>query len=118
MPALHELPGANVRRMSSTRDDERIALARQLRCPIGSEGLAVGETMNALNATMNRVALEHLDLGPADHVLEIGFGPGSLLDQLLSRSSSVAGLDLSLAMVEEARRRFGLRVKACCGSAL
>jgi SAM-dependent methyltransferase len=74
--------------------------------------------MNAINVLMNRVAFEHLGAGPADRVLEIGFGPGSLLDQLLARSSCLAGLDLSPTMVKEARRRLGSRVRACCGSAL
>lgn len=98
--------------------DEQLALARQLRCPTGAEGIAVGEKMNVINAMMNRMALEHLDSGPSDRVLEIGFGLGSLLDRLVSQSSYVAGLDLSPTMVKETTRRLGLRAKACCGNAL
>jgi SAM-dependent methyltransferase len=98
--------------------DEQRALSRQLRCPTGIEGVAVSEAMTHLNARMNQVAFEHLDAGPADRVLEIGFGPGSLIDQLLLKSSYVAGLDLSPTMVVETRRRFGARAKACCGNAL
>jgi SAM-dependent methyltransferase len=74
--------------------------------------------MQVINALMNQVALEHLDPGLPDRVLEIGFGPGSLFDQLLSRSSYVAGLDLSPTMVKETRQRLGSRVKACCGDVL
>lgn len=98
--------------------DVQMALARQLRCPTGAEGITVGEKMNLINALMIQVAFEHLGVGPPDRVLEIGFGPGALLDQLLSKSSYVAGVDLSLTMATEVSRRLGLRVKACCGSAL
>jgi SAM-dependent methyltransferase len=98
--------------------EEQRTLARQLRCPTGVEGVTVGEKMKVINAMMNQVALEHLDPGLPDRVLEIGFGPGSLLDQLLSQSSYVAGLDLSPTMAQETRQRFGSRVKACCGNAL
>jgi SAM-dependent methyltransferase len=98
-------------------DDQR-ALASQLRCPTGEEGIAVGEKMKIINAVMNQVAFEHLDAGPPDRVLEIGFGLGSLLDQFLSRSSYVSGLDLSLTMAKETSQRLGARVKICCGSVL
>jgi SAM-dependent methyltransferase len=97
--------------------DQR-AIARQLRCPTGADGLAVGERMIALNALMNQMALEQLDPRPSDQVLEIGFGPGALLDQILTRTSSVAGVDFSLTMVQETSRRLGARVKICLGSAL
>lgn len=97
-------------------DEEQRALARQLRRPTGAAGRAVGETMSSINAGMNRAAFEHLDAGPADRVLEIGFGPGALLELLLSRSSYVAGVDWSLTMARETSRRLGARLKACCGT--
>jgi len=74
--------------------------------------------MKALNALMNQVAFEQLDPGPSDRVLEIGFGPGAFLDQILTRTSSVAGIDFSLTMVHETSRRLGAQVKICLGSAL
>jgi len=95
---------------------DQAAVARQLRCPSGVEAVAVGEEMNSLNAVMNRVALEELDPAPTDRVLEIGFGGGALLDELLARGSSVVGVDLSPVMVGEARRRLGSGAKICCGS--
>ena len=56
---------------------------------------------------MNRLTLERLDPGPADDVLEIGFGGGGLLAMLLAATGGrVIGVDLSPAMVARARRRF------------
>ncbi len=104
------------RRTPAAWAQDQAAVARQLRCPSGAEGIAVGEEMNSLNAVMNRVTLEHLDLASTDRVLEIGFGGGALLDQLLARTSRVVGVDLPPAMAGEARRGLSSGAKICCGS--
>lgn len=39
-------------------------------------------------------------------MLEVGFGGGALLNDLLAAGAQVAGVDASAAMVERARRRF------------
>jgi SAM-dependent methyltransferase len=52
--------------------------------------------------------LSDLGLGPGQHVLEAGCGPGTALDQLLERVGSggrVTGIDPTVAFVEEGRRR-------------
>ncbi|HYB74780.1 MAG TPA: methyltransferase domain-containing protein [Candidatus Sulfotelmatobacter sp.] len=52
--------------------------------------------------------LSDLGLGPGRRVLEAGCGPGTALDQLLERVGAggfVAGIDPTVAFVEEARRR-------------
>lgn len=48
-----------------------------------------------------------LDVQPTDQVLEIGFGPGNALQQVaaLAPRGFVAGLDISAAMVQQARWR-------------
>lgn len=56
---------------------------------------------------MNRLALDRLDVGPDEDVIEVGFGGGGLLAWLLEATrGTVVGVDLSEAMVERARRRF------------
>ena len=62
-----------------------------------------------------------LDFLPADGlVLEIGFGPGHLLPEMLQRGHRPVGLDLSPTMLRRARRRLarrGLSVPLCRGRA-
>jgi ubiquinone/menaquinone biosynthesis C-methylase UbiE len=60
--------------------------------------------MAAQNAAMNRLAVAWLAAGADDAVLEIGFGPGRAIKRLVERTSahSIAGVDLSLEMVEQA----------------
>ena len=61
---------------------------------------------------MNRLALERLELGPRDRVLEVGFGGGDLLEAILGMTTGqVVGIDLSDAMVARARARFGPEVE-------
>ena len=56
---------------------------------------------------MNRLTLEQLRVGPNDSVLEVGFGGGGLLAELLKATEGpVIGVDVSEAMVDRARRRF------------
>jgi SAM-dependent methyltransferase len=56
---------------------------------------------------MNRLTLARLDAGAHDDVLEIGFGGGALLADLLKATDGhVIGADNSEAMVQRARRRF------------
>ncbi len=56
---------------------------------------------------MNRMTFERLDIRPDDHVLEVGFGGGDLIEWMLAATrAEVTGVDLSEAMVQRARRRF------------
>jgi ubiquinone/menaquinone biosynthesis C-methylase UbiE len=65
---------------------------------------------------MNALALSRLDVRSTDKVLEVGFGGGSLLAQILAAGPAEAiGIDLSEAMVERGRRRF--RRHICQGRA-
>jgi ubiquinone/menaquinone biosynthesis C-methylase UbiE len=73
--------------------------------PTGLLGRAAGWIMAALNAEMNRLAVEALALAPDDRVLEIGFGPGAALSRVAEHAAVVAGIDPSEAMLAEASRR-------------
>jgi ubiquinone/menaquinone biosynthesis C-methylase UbiE len=56
---------------------------------------------------MNRLALAELEVQPGDRVLEVGFGGGALIAEILEAGAGhVTGVDVSDAMVERARRRF------------
>jgi SAM-dependent methyltransferase len=83
-------------------------LARQFSRPHGLAGrLLLGPWLDRIGAAMNRLTLEQLEAGPADDLLEIGFGGGGLLALLLGATRGrVIGVDVSAAMVNRARRRF------------
>jgi SAM-dependent methyltransferase len=83
-------------------------LAAQFARPSGLAGrLLLGPWLDRIGASMNRLTLERLEVGPADDVLEIGFGGGGLLALLLEATGGrVIGVDVSAPMVDRARRRF------------
>jgi arsenite methyltransferase len=87
-------------------------IARQLSCPSGLPGRIVGRLMNRRNARMNAFAIKHLELQPADRVLEIGFGGGVTLPTLIAVAGSVTGVDRSRDAVNSANARFSTAVKA------
>lgn len=79
----------------------------QFACPHGKWGWMVGKLMALKNAGMNRLAVDLLDVQPEDQVLEIGFGHGHAIQMLAKRATkgTVAGIDLSTVMVQQAARR-------------
>lgn len=81
-------------------------VTRQLACPSGWMGRVVGTLMNQQNAGLNAYALEMLALRPMDRVLEIGFGGGGLLAELIERVFFVGGVDRSTTMIDCAKARF------------
>ncbi len=73
--------------------------------PRGLAGGLLSNLMAAFNQGMNLRALEALDVRDGDRVLEIGFGPGRLLEMILNAAKDVrvSGIDHSPLMVEQAR---------------
>ena len=86
-------------------------VARQLSCPAGLPGRIVGRLMNRRNARMNAFAIRQLDLQPTDSVLEVGFGGGVTLPELLGGAAFVAGLDRSRDAVHLAMVRYSRAVQ-------
>ena len=83
-------------------------LAGQFALPSGWIGRRlIGPWLDRIGEKMNRLTLDSLEIGPSDHVLEVGFGGGGLLAKLLERTDGqVIGVDLSPEMVDRAGRRF------------
>jgi len=87
--------------------DDQKALAQQLFHPDGDVGREVGVKMAEWNAPANAFVIDCLDIQPADHVLEIGFGPGEALAEVarLTPQGFVAGIDHSETMMKMAEER-------------
>ena len=62
--------------------------------------------MGLVNDEPNRLAIDALDLGPGQRVLELGFGPGWSLRTIAActRGARVYGVDQSARMLEQATR--------------
>lgn len=75
--------------------------------PRGLLGRLVGTIMAYENRERNHWAVSLLDIGPRDHVLEVGFGPGLAIREaaLLASEGLVAGVDASEVMLSQARQR-------------
>jgi len=80
------------------------ALGAQLQYPSGIVGSLVGWFMAIVNDEPNRLAVDALELQPADRVLELGFGPGWGIRTIAARvaDGQVFGIDQSKRMVRQA----------------
>ena len=70
--------------------------------------------MARMNEDCGAWVADQLKVGPNDHILEVGFGPGVII-QLLAKLASagrVAGIDPSREMVEQARARNATAVRS------
>ncbi len=82
-------------------------LAEQLQQPHGTLGRLAGAVMRLANREPNSLALQALDVGGDDDVLELGFGPGEGLRALarLSLRGTIHGVDQSAIMLVQASAR-------------
>jgi arsenite methyltransferase len=106
--------GVNVRRHPNRtpRSVPPRFISRQLSHPTGAFARVMAWLMNRGNAKMNAFAVEQLELGPSDRVLEIGFGGGVALRSLVGRASFAGGVELSREMVEWAKAKYSAAVSA------
>lgn len=82
-------------------------LSQQARKPSGFIGRYVmANILKKGNNDLNCFVMEALDLQPSNHVLEIGFGPGKLINQMASITINghIEGVDFSETMLAEALR--------------
>lgn len=82
-------------------------LARQLRDPVGTSGLAVADALEVVNRDGNVGVVAALALAPGDRVLEVGCGLGSMAQAIVDAAAHVSytGLDQSATMIDAARNR-------------
>lgn len=87
---------------------------RQFGRPEGPLGHLAGWIMARENVRANRLVVERLQIGPDDHVLEVGCGPGVALRAASERADRglVVGIDPSLVMVGQARSRLRRSIRA------
>jgi SAM-dependent methyltransferase len=80
--------------------------ARYLRQPDGDLGLSVAEFLNTNNRDGNTRTVTLLDLQAGYRVLEIGFGNGRTVPDVVGRAANIryVGIDISQTMVDEASR--------------
>jgi ubiquinone/menaquinone biosynthesis C-methylase UbiE len=84
-------------------------LAAQLRQPTGWFGkIVMGDLLNKGNEKINRYAIERLEIQPTDRILDIGFGGGITIVEMLKtiETGKIYGIDFSDVMVAQARDRF------------
>ncbi|QIW82112.1 class I SAM-dependent methyltransferase [Bacillus tequilensis] len=69
--------------------------------------MLAGYIMAAENQTLNQWTIDQLGVTRGDSILEIGFGPGYCMQQMLKREKTVGlhGIDISEAMLKLAARR-------------
>jgi SAM-dependent methyltransferase len=83
------------------------AFGRQLAMPRGVAGRLTGHLMRYLNRGPYQFAIAALDVQRNSRVLELGFGPGEGLAELLrlARHGSIYGIDASATMLAQAQAR-------------
>jgi ubiquinone/menaquinone biosynthesis C-methylase UbiE len=89
-------------------------ITSQFANPRGFVGFITGTIMAYENRERNRWAISLLELQRTDHVLELGFGPGSAIEQMAQcvTSGHVVGVDTSETMVQLASRRNATLIRA------
>lgn len=91
-----------------------MTVGEQLRRPNGGAGRTAGRIMRFVNARPNTLAVAALEVRPADHVLELGCGPGHALQLMANQIGDgvIHALDPSETMLAQARRRNRAAVKS------
>ncbi|MFB5661901.1 class I SAM-dependent methyltransferase [Alteribacillus sp. HJP-4] len=79
----------------------------QSRKPTGIMGKILGKFMNKKNGEMNEATIQYLGIEEQDYVLEIGFGNGKYIAEIIEKvkDTRVFGLDFSETMVQSATKR-------------
>lgn len=86
-------------------------LAAQLRQPEGEFGLIVADNLNLSNLHITNFVYDNMQVADGQHLLEIGFGNGKLMDILLQKADIfLAGIDFSETMAHQARAYHEARI--------
>jgi len=92
----------------------RNILLRMFGCPQGALGRLGGIIMARTNEECGAWVLALPEIGPDERVLEVGFGPGVVIQRLSNLSRHVAGIDPSREMVQQARNRNARAIESGC----
>jgi arsenite methyltransferase len=90
-------------------------IAVQLRQPSGLFGkFFMGTFLNKGNEKINHLTVELLDVKPTDRVLDIGFGGGVTIEEMVETidTGKIYGVDFSQVMIDKAKRRFKKLIEA------
>ena len=100
--------------MLSIKERYETYIGGQFRRPTGVVGRIIGGRMAQQHEPENEWTVALLSVQPTDHILEIGFGPGTTIQRLaaLASEGEVAGIDFSQTMVRVARKRNAAAIKA------
>lgn len=81
--------------------------------PRGLAGRVGAMIMGRATKQRNQWTISLLDLHPETHILEVGFGPGALIQEIATQvpDGSIAGIDASPLMVKQATRRNNVHIK-------
>src|SRR4051794_19705017 len=82
-----------------------MAVRQQFANPTGWMGALIGHLMAVKNRERSEWVLTQLGIGPADHVLEVGFGSGVDVQRPARPARGVGGIDQSAVMLRRAGRR-------------
>ncbi|MDO3661717.1 class I SAM-dependent methyltransferase [Bacillus sp. C28GYM-DRY-1] len=82
-------------------------LSKKFSKPKGVFGMIAGYIMAAENKTLNQWTIDLLGITRGDNILEVGFGPGYCMEQMLKREKDIHlhGIDVSETMLKLAARR-------------
>jgi ubiquinone/menaquinone biosynthesis C-methylase UbiE len=90
-------------------------LAAQLCQPSGLFGkFMMADFLDRHNEKMNHFAIEQLDIQPTDIVLDIGFGGGVTIAEMLKTidTGKIYGVDFSQVMVAQAKQKFKQEIES------
>ncbi|MES2653710.1 MAG: class I SAM-dependent methyltransferase [Bacteroidota bacterium] len=85
-------------------EEQLKAMASQLSCPTGEDGILTADMMHFSNIGMTRNTINALTLAAQDRVLELGHGNGHHIPEILSTTENISyyGLEISELMNKEA----------------
>jgi ubiquinone/menaquinone biosynthesis C-methylase UbiE len=89
-------------------------LMRMFGRPQGALGRLGGIIMARTNEECGAWVAGLLEIGPQETVLEVGFGPGVVIQRLSKMARHVAGVDPSQEMVQQARARNAKAIQSGC----
>ncbi len=85
------------------------ALANQLACPHGEQGIELGSKMNDLNTFITQTSITALAPSANEHILEIGLGNGELSLPIIDRIGAqgyFTGIEASSVLAKQATDKF------------